>query len=69
MTFNSFKMLALCCILIVGCKTKKNTVTTSKKKYIPTETVIVETKRESLNKEIKPPSKNITYKETVILYI
>ena len=69
MTFNSFKMLALCCILIVGCNTKKNTVTTSKKKYIPTETVIVETKRESLNKEIKPPSKNITYKETVILYI
>ena len=35
----------------------------------PTEKVIVEKKGESLIKEIKPPSKNITYKETVILYI
>ena len=35
----------------------------------PTEKLIVEKKGESLIKEIKPPSKNITYKETVILYI
>lgn len=69
MTFNSFKMVALCCLLILGCKAKKNTVATSKKKYVPTEKVIVEKKGESLIKEIKPPSKNITYKETVILYI
>ena len=69
MTFNSFKMVALCCLLILGCKAKKNTVATSKKKYVPTEKVIVEKKGESLTKEIKPPSKNITYKETVILYI
>ena len=69
MTFNSFKMVALCCLLIVGCRAKKNTVATSKKKYVPTEKVIVEKKGESLSKEIKPPSKNITYKETVILYI
>lgn len=69
MTFNSFKMVALCCLLIVGCRAKKNTVATSKKKYVPTEKVIVEKKVESLSKEIKPPSKNITYKETVILYI
>lgn len=69
MTFNSFKMVALCCLLILGCKAKKNTVATSKKKYVPTEKVIVEKKGESLSKEIKPPSKNITYKETVILYI
>jgi flagellum-specific peptidoglycan hydrolase FlgJ len=69
MTFNSFKMVALCCLLIVGCRAKKNTVATSKKKYIPTEKVIVEKKGESLSKGIKPPSKNITYKETVILYI
>ena len=69
MTFNSFKMVALCCLLIVGCRAKKNTVATSKKKYVPTEKVIVEKKGESLIKEIKPPSKNITYKETVILYI
>lgn len=69
MTFNSFKMVALCCLLIVGCRVKKNTVATSKKKYVPTEKVIVEKKGESLIKEIKPPSKNITYKETVILYI
>jgi flagellum-specific peptidoglycan hydrolase FlgJ len=69
MTFNSFKMVALCCLLIVGCRAKKNTVATSKKKYVPTEKVIAEKKGESLIKEIKPPSKNITYKETVILYI
>ena len=69
MTFNSFKIVALCCLLIVGCRAKKNTVATSKKKYVPTEKVIVEKKGESLIKEIKPPSKNITYKETVILYI
>jgi|TARA_B110000444_G_scaffold257649_1_gene296575 flagellum-specific peptidoglycan hydrolase FlgJ len=69
MTFNSFKIVALCCLLIVGCRAKKNTVATSKKKYVPTEKVIVEKKGESLSKEIKPPSKNITYKETVILYI
>jgi len=69
MTFNSFKMLALCCLLIVGCRAKKNTVATSKKIYVPTEKVIVQKKGESLIKEIKPPSKNITYKETVILYI
>ena len=69
MTFNSFKMVALCCLLILGCRAKKNTVATSKKKYVPTEKVIVEKKGESLIKEIKPPSKNITYKETVILYI
>ncbi len=69
MTFNSFKMVALCCLLIVGCRAKKNTVATSKKKYVPTEKVIVEKKGESSSKEIKPPSKNITYKETVILYI
>ena len=69
MTFNSFKIVALCCLLIVGCRAKKNTVATSKKKYVPTEKVIVEKKGESLTKEIKPPSKNITYKETVILYI
>ena len=69
MTFNSFKMVAFCCLLIVGCRAKKNTVATSKKKYVPTEKVIVEKKGESLIKEIKPPSKNITYKETVILYI
>ena len=69
MTFNSLKMVALCCLLIVGCRAKKNTVATSKKKYVPTEKVIAEKKGESLIKEIKPPSKNITYKETVILYI
>ena len=69
MTFNSFKMVALCCLLIVGCRAKKNTIATSKKKYIPAEKLIVEKKGESLSKEIKPPSKNITYKETVILYI
>jgi len=69
MTFNSFKIVALCCLLIVGCRAKKNTVATSKKKYVPTEKVIAEKKGESLIKEIKPPSKNITYKETVILYI
>ena len=69
MTFNSFKILALCCLLIVGCRAKKNTVATSKKIYVPTEKVIVQKKGESLIKEIKPPSKNITYKETVILYI
>jgi len=62
-------MVALCCLLIVGCRAKKNTVATSKKKYVPTEKVIAEKKGESLIKEIKPPSKNITYKETVILYI
>ena len=69
MTFNSFKMAALCCLLILGCRAKKNTIATSKKKHIPSEKLIVEKKGESLNKEIKPPSKNITYKETVILYI
>ena len=69
MTFNSFKMVALCCLLIVGCIAKKNTIATSKKKDIPAEKLIVEKKGESLSKEIKPPSKNITYKETVILYI
>ena len=69
MTFNSFKMVALCCLLIVGCRAKKNTIATSKKKHIPAEKLIVEKKGESLSKEIKPPSKNITYKETVILYI
>ena len=69
MTFNSFKMVALCCLLIVGCRAKKNTIATSKKKHIPAEKLIVEKKGKSLSKEIKPPSKNITYKETVILYI
>jgi len=69
MTFNSLKMVALCCLLILGCKAKKNTIATSKKKYVPTEKLIVEKKGKSLSKEIKPPSKNITYKETVILYI
>lgn len=69
MTFNSFKMVALCCLLILGCRAKKNTIATSKKKDIPAEKLIVEKKGESLSKEIKPPSKNITYKETVILYI
>ena len=69
MTFNSLKMVALCCLLIVGCRAKKNTIATSKKKHIPAEKLIVEKKGESLSKEIKPPSKNITYKETVILYI
>ncbi len=69
MTFNSFKMVALCCLLIIGCRAKKNTIATSKKKHIPAEKLIVEKKGESLSKEIKPPSKNITYKETVILYI
>ena len=69
MTFNSLKMVALCCLLIVGCRAKKNTIATSKKKHIPAEKLIVEKKGESLSKEIKPPPKNITYKETVILYI
>jgi len=69
MTFNSFKMVALCCLLILGCRAKKNTIATSKKKHIPAEKLIVEKKGKSLSKEIKPPSKNITYKETVILYI
>jgi len=69
MTFNSLKMVALCCLLIVGCRAKKNTIATSKKKHIPAEKLIVEKKGKSLSKEIKPPSKNITYKETVILYI
>ena len=45
MTFNSFKMAALCCLLILGCRAKKNTIATSKKKHIPSEKLIVEKKR------------------------
>ena len=69
MTFNSYKVVAFCCILIVGCRAKKNSVATPKKKYVPTENVIVEKQREPLDKEIKAPSKNISYKETVFLYV
>lgn len=71
---NVLKLLFICSLLFIGCKSKKKAVSTSKNKNVRTEKVQVkkpvETPKEVSSKtEIKPTPKNASYVEIVGIYI
>ncbi len=74
MFLKTIKLVCVCLLLLVGCKSKKKTVSTSSKKYVKTERVQkkppVETPKEVPEKTIiKPTPKNASYEEVVTIYI
>lgn len=68
------KLIFICSLLLIGCKSKKKVASTSKKKYVRTEKIEikkpVETPTEVSNDtKIKPIPKNASYAEVVEIYI
>ena len=68
------RLIFICSLLLIGCKSKKKAASTSKKKYVKTEKVqnknTVETQKVVDNKtNIKPSPKNASHAEIVAIYI
>lgn len=74
MFLKTLKLICICSLLLIGCKSKKKTVSTSNKKYVKTEKVqknpaVEATKVEIEGTIIKPIPKNASYDEIVTIYI
>ncbi|MFT4802374.1 MAG: flagellum-specific peptidoglycan hydrolase FlgJ [Flavobacteriaceae bacterium] len=74
MSKNVIRLIFISTLLIVACKSKKKTVSSSKKKYVKTEKVeksnSIETSEKGVNAtKIKPTPKNASYTEVVAIYI
>tara|TARA_B100000809_G_scaffold186852_1_gene185055 strand:+ start:1432 stop:2232 length:801 start_codon:yes stop_codon:yes gene_type:complete len=62
MSKNVIRLVFISALVLVSCKSKKNTISLSKKKYVKTEKVVNTTK-------IKRTPKNASYTEVVAVYI
>ena len=74
MSQKAIKLIFICSLLLIGCKSKKKVATSSNKKHPKTERIQkrseIETSKEVVNKtKIKPTPKNASYTEIVSIYI
>ena len=74
MSQKAIKLIFICSLLLIGCKSKKKVATSSNKKHPKTERIQkrseIETSKEVVNKtKIKPTPKNASYAEIVTIYI
>tara|TARA_R110000787_G_scaffold201935_1_gene312715 strand:+ start:929 stop:1765 length:837 start_codon:yes stop_codon:yes gene_type:complete len=74
MSKNVIRLIFISALLIVACKSKKKTVSSSKSKHVKTEKVEksnpIETSEKVINEtKIKPTPKNASYTEVVAIYI